>query len=65
MDRTVSAIIEALQFRLREELQGLGDFPKSDPFHHGVQVGIYQGLQMALNVIDRVLSDEIELDKRR
>ncbi len=33
-------------------------FPKAEPFEHGVQVGIYSGLEQALNRIDEILQDE-------
>ena len=65
MDRTVQAIIGALQIRIREQLQSLGDFPKHEPFDHGVQVGTYQGLQAAINVIEQVLNDEANIEARR
>ena len=33
-------------------------FPKAEPFDHGVQVGKYQGLQLALELIDNILRDD-------
>lgn len=65
MDKTISKIIGAVQLRVREQLQGLGDYPKTEPFEHGVQVGNYQGLQAALDVIEKVLSDEENEEARR
>jgi len=65
MDKTVSMIIGALSAELHIQLQGLGDFPKSEPFEHGVQVGTYRGLQAALDRVAKVLDDEAEEDKRR
>ncbi len=65
MDRTVSAIIGAIQMRVRENLDGLGNFPKAEPFEHGVQVGTYRGLQEALSVIEKVLMDEEQAETRR
>jgi len=34
--------------------------PKSDPFEHGVQTGRYQGLQLALEILESLLRDEIQ-----
>lgn len=65
MDQTVSKIIGAIQIKVREQLQSLGDFPKADPFEHGVQVGTYQGLDRAISVIEQVLTDVDEEDARR
>ena len=65
MDKTVSKIIGAIQMRVREQLQGLGDYPKSEPFEHGIQVGTYNGLQAAIQAIEQVLSDEETEEARR
>jgi hypothetical protein len=65
MDKTVSMIITALSADMHSQLQGLGDFPKSDKFEHGVQVGMYRGLQAALDRVAKVLDDEAEEEKRR
>ena len=34
--------------------------PKADPFEHGVQAGKYQGVQLALDIIENILRDENE-----
>lgn len=65
MDRTVHNIIAALKDELSVQLSGLGDFPKSEPFEHGVQVGTYRGIQKALERIETVLNDIAEEDSRR
>mgnify|MGYP003338444031 CR=1 FL=1 len=65
MDKTINQIIGALQSRIRDQLQSLGDFPKAEQFDHGVQVGTYQGLQAAMDAIEQVLSDELEAETRR
>jgi hypothetical protein len=39
------------------------EFPKADPFEHGVQVGIYSGLLDALSIIDAVLSKDEEAER--
>lgn len=65
MDRTVHQIIQALSADKQDVLQALGDFPKETPFEHGVQVGTYRGLQMALDRVSVVLNDAAEEDSRR
>jgi hypothetical protein len=39
-------------------------FPKSDPFEHGVQCGRYQGIQFALDILEDILRDNLEKEKR-
>jgi hypothetical protein len=58
MDRTVLDIITTLRSEKQVFLEAVGDFPKSDPFEHGVQVGKYAGLRAALEIIDSVLKDQ-------
>jgi hypothetical protein len=65
MDKTVHQIIQALSADLQDELRALGDFPKDQPFDHGLQVGTYRGLQKALACISAVLNDEAEEEVRR
>lgn len=65
MDATIARVIGALRDASRAHLQGLGDYPKSDPFEHGVAVGTYRGLEASLNTIETVLLDIAEEDKRR
>lgn len=35
-------------------------FPKPDPFEHGVQVGKYQGVRFALELLESILRDDAE-----
>ena len=35
-------------------------YPKHEPFEHGVQVGKYQGIRFALELLDSILRDEAE-----
>ena len=35
-------------------------FPKSDPFNHGTQVGNYQGLSLALDILEKLLRDNYD-----
>jgi len=65
MDKTVHMIIQVLSADMQDQLQALGDYPKSDPFEHGLQAGTYRGLQAALGRISAVLNDEAEEEVRR
>ncbi len=58
MDRTISRIITALKDEQQKLLESLGDFPKKDCFDHGTQVGQYQGIRKALEIVESVLNDE-------
>lgn len=57
MDRTVASIISALKAEKQELLESLGDYPRADPFEHGLRVGMYQGLGIALEAVETVLND--------
>lgn len=35
-------------------------FPKADPFEHGVQVGKYQGMRMAMDLVEDIIRDNLE-----
>jgi hypothetical protein len=58
MDRTVASIITSLKAEQQELLEAMGDFPKSEAFEHGTQVGNYQGIRKALEIVESVLNDE-------
>lgn len=64
MDRTVANILTALKDERQKLLESLGDFPKKDPFDHGVQTGTYQGLTLALGIIGAVLADQEGADAK-
>lgn len=38
-------------------------FPKADPFSHGEQVGKYQGLNFALELLEDILCDDREKER--
>lgn len=65
MDRSVHQIIQALSADMQDELQALGDYPKADPFEHGLQVGTYRGIKKALDCVSAVLNDIAEDEVRR
>lgn len=56
-------LISGLKFA-QEEIATAGMMrPKADPFEHGVQAGKYQGVQLALDIIENLLRDENEKEK--
>lgn len=61
MDSAVFKVLQKLKEQSTTQLKGLGDFPKADPFEHGVQVGTYRGLEQAISI----LIDTTEEDARR
>ena len=62
MDRTVHSIITALRGDQQRILESLGNLPKSDQFDHGVQVGTYQGLRRAIEIVEEILDDQLAAD---
>jgi len=62
MDRTVHSIITALRGDQQRILESLGNLPKSDQFDHGVQVGTYQGLRRAIEIVEGILDDQLAAD---
>lgn len=43
-----------------EQAHAAMSYPKSDPFEHGVQVGLYRGLQKAQELLKQMLEEEKE-----
>lgn len=63
MDQTLLSAIVALKDEITVSLTALGDFPKKDPYDHGMQVGTYYGLRRALEILEGTLNDEtVRLD---
>lgn len=62
MDKVVHGIITAFRDEQQKLLESIGDLPKSDPFEHGMQVGLYRGIKSALEIIEAVLNDEAGRD---
>lgn len=54
--------IHTFMVKMKEEQTELARagmlYPKGMPFDHGVQVGIYQGLEKALEILGTVLRDD-------
>jgi hypothetical protein len=62
-DRIIGDILRNIKGKLDEQAHGSMEFPKAEPFEHGVQVGIYSGLLDALSIIDAVLSKDEEAER--
>jgi len=60
MDRTSHKFI----VKVKEEMAIVAEdsclHPVSDPFVHGVQVGRYQGLKDALDILDALYREELD-----
>jgi hypothetical protein len=41
------------------------DYPKADPFDHGIQVGNYRGLGVAIEFLDALIRDAQEEEARQ
>ena len=62
-------IVGAFITKLREELLNQAEscvrFPREEPFHHGCQVGVWQGLEKAHQLLESVLRDDEEQEATR
>lgn len=56
----ISRLISELKKSQEEIATGAMKHPTPDPFEHGVQVGKYQGILIALDTLDFLLRDEQE-----
>lgn len=65
MSHELNKIIAELRETQQEYANGAMQFPKPDPFEHGVQVGVWRGVQLALDTIDAVLSEQAAQDAKR
>lgn len=62
MDPTLGKFIGEVKKTLAETAEDSMMFPKGDSFEHGVQVGKYQGLRNALEILESVMRDQQEQD---
>jgi len=65
VDKTIQRFLRELQSDIDGQLQALGDHPKENQFEHGVQVGVYRGLQQAMSTMKSVLSSEEQEEAQR
>jgi hypothetical protein len=62
-DRAIAEFVKEAKEALVEIAEGAMQFPRSEPFLHGVEVGKYQGLRFALGILENILSDVKEKEK--
>lgn len=62
-NKFIAQFIGAAKNRMAEIAEAAMLFPKSDLFGYGEQVGRYQGLQAALEILDAILRDDEEKEK--
>lgn len=58
MDKVTFRVVSALKDKLTELAEAGMRMPQEAPFGHGVQVGKYQGVLMALDTIDGIVNEE-------
>lgn len=56
-DQVIGRFIGAAKDKQRDLAEIAMKFPKADPFGHGVQVGQWQGIEFALDILDNLLRD--------
>lgn len=62
-DKLLMIFIDKANTRLAEMAKGAMEYPKSDPFEHGIQVGYFRGVQEALNILENIMNDDYEQRK--
>lgn len=63
-DKLISRFIGEAKQALAQIAADSMQFPKADPFGHGEQVGRWQGLNLALELLEDVLREDTEKEKR-
>lgn len=59
----IATFIGEAKKNLAEMAEGAMQFPKADPFEHGVQCGRHQGVQLALDILDNILRDNLDKEQ--
>jgi len=59
-DRIVSQFISEAKKALLEISESAMTYPNPDPFEHGVSCGRHQGLRMALDMLEIILTGDRE-----
>jgi len=60
MDKPTLLFIQSVKEEQATRASASMMFPKADSFEHGVQVGMWQGLQLALSILDGIHNAENE-----
>lgn len=64
MDPIIGRFIGEVKKTLAETAEDSMLYPKGDSFEHGVQVGKYQGLKFSLDILESILRDINDEEKR-
>jgi hypothetical protein len=59
----IQALLSAIKGQQAEIAESAMMTPRAEPFAHGMQVGVYQGLQQALETLNAILRDDYEKEK--
>ena len=62
-DKIIERYVGEVKRALADNAEGSMMFPKAEPFDHGVQVGKYQGLNFALELLQGVLRDDDDKER--
>ena len=57
-DQVIQRFIGEVKQTLSQHAEDSMEFPKAEPFEHGLQVGKYQGIQYALNILEVIMRDD-------
>lgn len=62
-DKLIGLIIAGLKDEIDRQAHDSLQFPKAEPFEHGLQAGIYQGLKLSLSIVENVLARDEEAER--
>lgn len=63
-DQVLQKFIQEARAASTEIAIGAVTFPKGDLFQYGVEVGKFQGLNLALEILDTILRGDVDKEKR-
>ena len=64
MDPIIGRFIGEVKKTLAETAEDSMMYPKGEAFEHGAQVGKYQGLRFSLDILESILRDISDEEKR-
>lgn len=63
-DKVLSAILNALKQDIEDQAHNSMMYPKLENFERGIQCGVYKGLQQALTLVDNILAQDDEVERK-
>lgn len=63
-NKLISQFISEVRQRMMDHAEGSMLRPKHDLFELGESSGVYQGLNISLQILDSILSDDLEKEKQ-